>query len=237
MNITSISFPLNLNRISYMKNMDVTRKFIKNNNIYMAPKVWRKIDYNFLNTFQKELFGYSLAKSIQLILRLRNKSIKNSCIVIYDPIDYELYEGIMYICKLSKYVVFLTEDIYKASLIADYVIANYGISPIITKDKDFALNNCDFIFTSRDVEFNKSIPVWYFNNLYRPQKCNAITINDIEYKVPQLTNLREVSLELLGAILCQMDEKDVEKSIEYNGVILDKIKFNNNILCFKDLRS
>ncbi|WP_027625362.1 hypothetical protein [Clostridium lundense] len=235
--ITRVSFPLNLNKAAYINNIGITKSFIKDNSMYMALKVWRKIDYNFFNTFQKELFGYSLAKSVQLILRVNNKSIKNSCIVVYDAADDELFEGILYLCKLAKYIVFLTDDIEKTSIIADYVMANYGVSPIVTKDKNFALNNCDFIFTSREIEIKTLTPIWYFNNLYTPKEFKAIKINDIEYSVPGLDQLKEVSLELLGAILCQMNEKDVEKSIKYNGVILSSIKYNDDILHFKDLKS
>ena len=32
----------------------------------------------------------------------------------------------------------------------------------------------------------------------------------------------DMSPELLGAILCQMEEKDVEKSLKYNGIYLIK---------------
>lgn len=235
--ITSVSFPLNLNKEAYTNNIAITKRFIKNNQVYIAPKAWREIDYNFFNTFQKELFGYSLAKSIQLILRLNNKSIKNSCIVVYDPADDQVFEGILYLCRVAKYIVFLTDNVEKTSIIADYVMANYGISPIITKDKSFALNNCDFIFTSREVEIDCPIPIWYFNNLYKPKSDKGIEINDVEYSVPALWDLKEVPLELLGAILCQMDERDVEESIKKNGVTLNSIKFNDDILNFEDLKS
>lgn len=235
--ITKVSFPLNLNKAAYINNIGITKSFIRNNDVYIAPKVWRRIDYSFFNTFQKELFGYSIAKSIQLILRANNKSVKNSCIVVYDAADEEVFQGILYLCKVAKYIVFLTDNLEKTSIIADYVMANYGISPIVTKDKSFALNNCDFIFTSREFEIETLAPIWYFNNFYKPKESKAIKINDVEYSVPGLCELKEVPLELLGAILCQMDEKDVEKSIKYNGVILNSIKYNDNILYFEDLKS
>jgi hypothetical protein len=38
--------------------------------------------------------------------------------------------------------------------------------------------------------------------------------------------------EVLGSILNQMDEKDIDKSLEYNGVFLNNIKFNDNVINF-----
>ena len=38
-------------------------------------------------------------------------------------------------------------------------------------------------------------------------------------------------MELIGAILCQMQEADIEKALKYNGIYLKEIKFNNNVIC------
>jgi uncharacterized alkaline shock family protein YloU len=115
----------------------------------------------------------------------------------------------------------------KLDEIRDYLTANYGISPIITSDYVYAALKCDFIVSSRDIEVEK--PVWYINNLFTPMGNKTCIVNDISFAVPWKTENLEYSFELLGAILGQMQEKDVETALKYNGIYLDKIKFNGEV--------
>ena len=226
--ITHLEIPPNFNKTAYLRNINYASTFIKNRKVSLAPKTLRRMDYYLFNRFQKELFAYGIMKSIQLILRIKNKSIKNSCIVIYDACDDINKEIICMLAKNAKYMIFLSDNIKKNLNLGEYVVANYGISPIITQDKQYAFKNSDFIVSSRKIEINKNTPIWYFDNGYVPGNV-LYSVNDVSYVTPW--NIQgDVTTELLGAILSQMDEKDVEVSLKYNGIYLDKIKFNDNVL-------
>ena len=71
------------------------------------------MDYDYFNGFQKRLLAYSVIKSIQLMLRMRNKSLKSCCIVVYDAADMINYNIIMELAKQSKYIVLLSSDLVK----------------------------------------------------------------------------------------------------------------------------
>jgi hypothetical protein len=116
----------------------------------------------------------------------------------------------------------------KVSNLSDYIIANYGVSPIVTSDYDYAMSKADFIISSKDMALNK--PAWYINNSYLPESTLGLAVNDISFSVPWKAYGLEFSFELLGAVLCQMQERDVEKALKYNGIYLDKIKFNQIII-------
>ena len=232
LSVKKVSFPMNLNIKSYIKNIEAAKRFLNDKNGYIAPRVWRKIDYNFYSKFQKDLLAYSITISIQTILRLKNKSIRNSCIIIYDPVDPQIYESVMMISRFAKYIVFLTEDVAKATRISDYVMANYGVSPIVTRDKNYAFKIGDFVITSKAESIPIDKPIWILDNLFDDRDNNQGYINDVAYSVPWFGE-ESVSLELLGAVLSQMEEKDVEKSLKYNGVYLNHILFNDKVLIFK----
>lgn len=227
LNIASVKLPPNFNKKSYLQNMEIAKKYLKGKDMSLAPKTFRNFDYELLNSFQKNLFAYGVIQSVQLMLRMRKKSIKNSCIVIYDA-AHNINSGIIFeLAKRCKYCVLLSRDLKKISEISDYVIANYGISPIVTNDFQYALNKGDFIISSENIE-NKDKFIWYINNMYIPKNINT-AINDVTYSVPWQMEDTEITSELLGAILSQMEEKDVESSLKYNGIYLDKIKFNEDI--------
>lgn len=232
LNIKKVKFPMNLNPNAYIKNIENVKRYLKKESGYMAPRVWRMMDYNFYSKFQKDLLAHSIALTIQTIFRLNNKSIRSGCVVIYDPIDPAVYESVITISKFAKYVVFLTENISRAMKLSDYVMANYGISPIVTKDKEYALKLGDFIVTSKRENFKTEKPIWLLDNLYDGENNNLQYINDVTYFTPWFEQ-SGISLELLGAILCQMEERDVEKSLRYNGVYLNHILFNNKVLLFE----
>jgi len=184
-----------------------------------------------MSDYQKSLFAYSVVKSVQLVLRLRKKSIKNSCVAIYDAAE-EINGRILYeLSKECKYVVLLSRDILKTRCIADYVTANYGVAPVVTNDIGYVLKSADFIIASNSLgnEINK--PLWCIDNMYIPNSTNSVIINDVSYAVPWDIGNLNMSIELLGSILGIMEEKDIEKSLKYNGIILDKIMFNSILSC------
>ncbi|MBC2582596.1 hypothetical protein [Clostridium sp. DJ247] len=230
LNISSIKFPSNFNKDAYHSNIKIAKKVYKHKYVNLAPKTYRKLDYNFFNSFQKELMAYSVVRSLKLILRIQHKSIKDSCIVIHDAADDINFNVICYMAREAKYIVLLSENIIKANSISQYIIANYGVSPIITADTKYSFKSADFIVTSREINFNSDACIWYLSNKHIPSQGNNIVVNDITYCVPWDVGNFDMSPELLGAILCQMEESDIEQSLKYNGIFLDKIKFNSDVL-------
>lgn len=225
--VARIKFPPNFNQKAYTSNMAVAQKFMKRKNAVIAPKTFRYLDYSLLNEFQKRLFAYGIVNSIKLLLRINQKSIKSSCIVIFDAADEVNFNVVCELAKQCKYLILLSDNLKKTSSISDYIIANYGISPAAVCDYDYAVSKADFVISSRNIDINK--PVWYINNFYLPQGASAMTVNDVSFAVPWKVQNLEFSFELLGAILSQMQEKDVEAALKYNGVYLDKIKFNEEV--------
>ena len=228
-NILKVKVPSNLNKDAYYYNIANTKRLTKGTEVVLSPKIIRTMDYFLMDDFQKRLFAFGVFKSIQLILRNTNKSIKNSCIVVDDANERIVKEVIYELAKHTKYLVLLSKDLKKSLRLRDYIISNYGVSPEITWDDEYAYRIADFVVTTRDQAYeNKNI--WYINNLYVPDKPSHIIVNDITFKVPWTMKEDEVSCELLGAILGQMGEKDIERSLNYNGIILDNIKFNHSIV-------
>lgn len=230
LNIYKLKLPPNLNKKAYCNNLGIARRKVKNKETELAIKTYREFDYSFFNDFQKELMAFSITGSSKLILRTRHKSIRDSCIVIYDGADDINFNIICFMAKEAKYVVLLSKNIIKINRISQYVIANYGVTPIITSDIEYALRAADLIVTSRAIDLNSNAVVWYLNNRYIPIRENNTIINDVTYNVPWMLDGINMSPELLGSILCQMEEMDVEKSLKYNGIFLDDIKFNDNTL-------
>lgn len=222
--VARIKLPPNFNEKAYERNISVTQKYFRKKSSVIAPKTFRYLDYNLLNDFQKRLFAYGIINSIKLILRTSQKSIKSSCIVIFDAED-DINHSI--ICELAKecgYFILLSGNLSKTSNLSDYIMANFGVSPIVTSDYNYAMSKADFVISSRNIDVIK--PIWYINNFYLPNTSDAIVVNDISFAVPWKTDGLEFSFELLGAVLSQMEEKDIEKALKYNGVYLDRIKFN-----------
>ncbi|BDR68387.1 hypothetical protein K144316041_26560 [Clostridium tetani] len=230
--ILNVKMPYNINSVAYNRNFKRIIEGKRYKDYSVAPKVWRKKDFKYFNSFQKDLFSYSVSKSIQLILRLQNKSIKNSTILVYDPLDEGMKEIIKFICIMAKNLIFLTEDISKVIKISECISANYGIAPIITKDKEYALKYSDFVVTSRNIKtYDK--PIWYIDNLYEVDCKSIKAVNDVYYNVPwNIFSENNISIEVLGAILNEMEEKNVEKALKYNGIELRNIKFNDRNINF-----
>jgi len=228
--VTSVRLPPNFNKDAYLSNLTYAKKICKCKEVQLSLKTLRTVDYNYFNSFQKRFLAFSVIKSIQLLLRMRNKSLKNCCIVVYDAIEMINYNIIMELAKQSKYIIFLSGDLVKARKLADYIIANFGVSPIVTNDELYAIKIADFIISSENYEFSSDKLVWLLDNSINQAK-NNIAVNDVNYNVPWSTLEGSFSMELIGAILCQMQENDIEKALKYNGIYLKEIKFNNNVIC------
>lgn len=228
--VTDVRLPPNFNRKAYLHNLTYAKKICKCKEAQLSLKTLRTVDYNYFNEFQRRLLAYSVIKSIQLLLRMRNKSLKNCCIVVSDAIKTINYDIVVELAKQSKYIVFLSSDLRKARRLADYIIANFGVSPIVTNDELYALKIADFIISSSDYEFSSEKLVWLLDNSKNVGR-NIIAVNDVSYDVPWSTVKDHFSIELLGGVLCQMQEMDIEKALKYNGINLKEIKFNNNVIC------
>ena len=228
--VTSVRLPPNFNKSAYLNNLTYAKKICKSKEVQLSLKTLRPFDYNYFNSFQKRFLAFSVVKSIQLMLRVRNKSLKNCCILVYDAIDMINYNIIEELAKQSKYIVFLSWDLAKARKLADYIIANFGVSPIVTNDQLYATKIADFIISSADYEFGADKLVWLLDNSMG-EGNNYIAVNDVSYNVPWNNFEVGSSMELIAAILCQMQENDIEKALKYNGIYLKEIKFNNNVIC------
>ncbi len=106
--VTSVRFPPNFNKNHILNNLTYAKKICKCREVQLAPKTLRTLDYNYFNKFQKRFLAFSVIKSIQLMLRMRNKSLKNCCIVVYDAVEVINYDIIVELAKQSKYIVFLS---------------------------------------------------------------------------------------------------------------------------------
>lgn len=228
--LINVRLPPNFNRKAYFDNLAYAKKISKCSKVQLSLKTLRPMDYIYFNEFQKRFLAFSVIKSMQLMLRVRNKSLKNCCIVVYDANDMINYNIIVELAKYSKYIVFLSQDLAKARKLADYIIANFGVSPIVTDDEIYAIKIADFIISSKKYEFNNEKLVWFLNNSMNKTQ-NIIAVNDVSYNAPWGIARTDSSIELIGAILCQMQENDIEKALKYNGIYLKEIKFNNNVIC------
>lgn len=228
--ITKVQLPLNVNKKAYIKNMKLAGTKSGSKDVLLAPKTDRLLDYYFYNNFQKLLFAYSVAKSAELILRLKKKSIKNSCICIFDAADEINKQIIFEIAKRGNFIVLISKNIRALRSIQDYVMCEYGVTPVITSDFNFAFKNADFIVSSASYSIDSSTPVWYVDNKPKPinrLKCSA---NDVVYRTPWNVPELRMTPEIVGAILSEMQERNIEKSLKYNDIFLDEIRFNDLIL-------
>jgi len=228
--VTEVSLPPNFNKEAYLYNVSYAKKMCKCKEVQLSLKTLRTVDYNYFNGFQRRFLAYSVIKSIKLLLRMRNKSLKNCCIVVNDATKLINYDIIAELAKQSKYIVLLSSDLRKARRLADYVVANFGVSPIVTNDEVYAFKIADFIISSNDYEFSFGKLVWLLDNS-KNIAGNIIAVNDVSYDVPWRSFKERFSMELVGSILCQMQEMDIEKALKYNGIYLKEIKFNNNVVC------
>jgi len=220
--------PPNINDIAFNKNIKKAMKKPKED-VSLAPKTFRRLDLNYYSSFQRELFYYSIVNSIKLILRKRKKSIQTSPILIYDAAD-PINKGIITTLAMDcQYIILLSEDIRRTRALQEYIIGNFGVTPIVTNDLNFAFEEADFIISSRDIILKEDKFIWVLDKSFN-KASKGIYVNDVMYSVPWQLEEEEsrsrFSLELLGAILGQMEEKSISSSLKKNEIFLDSILFN-----------
>ncbi|MFA9397917.1 MAG: hypothetical protein ACERKV_06615 [Clostridiaceae bacterium] len=218
--IPKIYIPFNINKLAYNKNIKTARKISKCKNGFSSSNI-NNLNYHMLNLFQKKTFSYSVAYSMRLILRKNHKNINDASIVIYDVEDEISKDILCEIAKYSKYIIIISSNINKALKLRDYVSANYGVCPIITRDFKNAFLTADFIITSRKMDFKTKAYIWSLDSLLDTYNENVII--SVSYSVPWRCNNIFLNVSLIGAILNNMGEKDVGKAFISNDIILSEI--------------
>ena len=228
--ISKISLPANYNHKRYLNNIQFATKRVSRSNVYLAPETWRLYDYSIYNNFQKRIFAYSVIESIKLLLRVCNKSIKNSCIAIYDACDEINRAIIEEAARNCRYIVLVSKNMDKLNKLCNYIISEYGTSPVITNDINHSLKAANFIISSRKVALQNETFLWCVDNSNDDIYRNKI-INGVNYKVPWQGDYSLMSPQLLGAILCQMGSRgSMEDIIRQNGIYLDSILYNERVI-------
>lgn len=228
--ISTISLPPNYNSEVYRNNLLSAVKKVGKQNIYISPRTFRLYDFKIYNKFQKRLFGYGVIRSIQLLLRVNNKDIRNSCIVVYDAAEDINYPIICEVARKAKYLVLLSTNILKITKLSEYIVANYGITPVVTTDIDFAVKDADFIISSKNFIPARNVFMWYLDNSFFPNGKVINAVNNVDYRTSWGEELEIVSSELLGAIMSQLSNDEIEKALNANGVYLENIKFNEVVI-------
>ncbi|MCY6371954.1 hypothetical protein [Clostridium ganghwense] len=223
--VSQVKLPPNFNEYAFKRNVYNINKRLRTDNSSLALKTFRKMDYYFYSDSQKKIFAYSVVKSMQLILMTRKKSIKQNCILVYDAADdinkYIIFE----LAKKARWLILLSNNIRKSRVLCEYIVSNYGISPIVTNDFKFALNSSDFIITSRPLKISRECPIWYLDNMYIPREPKDLIVNEVTYFTPWKIEGVNVTPELLGSIFNGTKTNDVEELLKENGVFLEEIKF------------
>ncbi len=217
--------PPNINQNAYYKNIIRAKNMVHAKDSYLAPNVFRKMDFYLLSDFQKKLFAYSVVNSIQLIFRIHNKSIENKPVLVYDAADNLCNMVIAELSKVAKYIILLSEDLRTLKNKKEYIISRYGVSPIITSDKVYAFETAEFVIISKDIDISLNIPVWFLDNC-KSVLSEGVKINDVTFLTPWNVENLIMSPELVGAIIQQMGDKDVETALRKNKIILDEMKLN-----------
>lgn len=223
--------PPNLNKRAYNININKAKGKFRAKDMLLSPNVYRPYDYYLYNSFQKRLFSYSVVRSLELLLKSKGKNSKNASILIYDAKDHISADIALEAAKAFKCIILLSEDYSKIRKLSDYIGANVGTIPIITRDFNYALREADCIILSSKLEIcetKRSSIVWHIDNS-EEENSLGIHINSVSYVFP-LKETLELGSETVGAILCQMGQRDVERSLKDNGIFLEKIKFNGNVL-------
>lgn len=224
-----VNLPPNMHEKAFKKNLNtIYKKFRKNPHSSMALKTYRYLDYPFYSEFQKKVLAYSVAKSIQLILMTRNKSIKKDCIAVYDAADEINKHIIIELSQKSKYLMLVSNNIKKTRVLCDYIICNYGISPIITNDIKYVIANSNFIVTSRPIEEEVNCPLWCLDNMYIPPKTKDLIVNEVTFKAPWELKGLDITSELIGGIFNDRGEKNIDRLLYDNGLLFNEVNFNKN---------
>ncbi|WMJ80274.1 hypothetical protein RBU49_15875 [Clostridium sp. MB40-C1] len=225
--VSKVKFPPNFHENAFERNVHKINKKFGSNNSSLALKTIRKLDYYFYSEFQKKLFAYSVVKSIQLILMTRQKSISNSCILVFDGAD-EINRYIVFeLAKKSKFFILLSNNIRKTRELCDCIISSFGSSPVVTNDMDFALKSADFIITSRPLNSINKSPIWYLDNTYVPKEYSELIVNDVSYSTPWQVEKLSLTPELLGAIFANNKIDDIEEFLGENKIFIKNIGFES----------
>lgn len=228
LSICDIQMPSNINKKAYNNNIKLALKSFGNKEgYYISPDIYRMYDYHLYNTYQKKLFAFSVVESIRSYLRISNKNISNSCIVIYDAEDKINEYIIDEISKYARYIVLLSKNLSFLNKKREYLMHTYGVTPIITREYNYAFSHSDFIITSRNIELSYNNPVWYIDNSYFPQNRNKVIINDVLYKVPWNINNYNLNTQLVASILSHIGSGNMYKDLKYNGIYMDKFIFKS----------
>lgn len=227
--IYKVKLPPNIHEKAFKKNLNtIYKRFRKNPHSAIALKTYRYLDYPFYTEFQKNLLAYSVVKSIQLILMTRNKSIKKDCIAVYDAADEINRPIIIELSQKSKYLILVSNNIKRTRGLCDYIICNYGISPIVTDDVKYAVLSSDFIVTSRPLEEEVNCPLWCLDNMYVPPNTKDVIINEVTFKAPWKLQGMEITSELIGGIFNGSSEKNIDRLLYNNGLMFNETIFNKN---------
>ena len=230
-NFIKATIPPNFNENSYKINIkSLSTRYMGKSGILLAPSTIRTYDYTVYNNFQKRIFAYSVIKSVSLMLKIKGKNIKKSSILIYDASSDILKEIAEEAAKQFKYVIFLSKNCKKTLALSDRIGAMLGIIPVVTCDFQFAFSEADAIVLSSYNKLHnikKDSVVFHVDNT--ASKIDCININSVAYNNPYCNDL-EFTPEVLGALLCQMGVRDIEKSLKENCMYIDKIKFNEVVL-------
>lgn len=229
--ICEVAVPPNFNEAAYSRNLQLAVRKVGRANVYMAPGTLRLYDFKYYSSFQKRIFAYSVINSIQLLLRMHNTSIKSSCLAIYDASDEINKEIIFEAAKNCRYIILVSQNMDKLNKMCNYIINEYGTSPVITNDMFYSFKEADFIITSRKLVLDRDIFVWHIDNSYDGEIRRQKSINNVAYSVPWNSGYDTMPPELMGAILCQIaGKRNIEEAIKYNGIYIDSITYNGRTL-------
>ncbi|MGY0373601.1 hypothetical protein [Clostridium sp. JNZ J1-5] len=221
----------NFNENAFKRNIyNINKKIGNNNYCALALRTCRYLDYMFYTEFQKKVLAYSVVKSIQLLLMLRNKSIKRDYIAIYDAADDINRHIIFELSQKGKCIILVSNNLKKIRGLCDYIISNYGVSPIVTDNINYVIEHSDFIISSRPLNGSVKCPLWCLDNMYIPENAEDIVVNKITYNTPWNLMGLEVTSELIGGIFDRNSDKNIDELLENNGILLDEAKFENHII-------
>jgi len=231
--IYKVKLPPNFNEQAFKRNIYKIRKKFNNYNIStMALSTNRFLDYNFYTEFQKKFLAYSVVKSIQLLLRTRNKSIRKNYIAVYDSIDIINKYIVLELSKNSKCLILVSNNMRKNRELCDHITRDYGVSPIITDDIKYVSKHSDFIISSKPLDCLVECPLWCLDNMYIPKERKDIVVNKVTYTTPWDFEDIEVTSELLGGIFNYYKEEEQIDQFLYNkGILIKDAKFES----FKNL--
>ncbi|WP_102399476.1 hypothetical protein [Haloimpatiens massiliensis] len=227
LSVININIPSNVHPESYNKNIKRAENIGGLKYKSLAPDVWRILDYKWFNDYQKRLFAFSVVKSVKLFLRLNFKNIRSSCIGVIDAGDYINKYIIEELCKFSNNVVLVSKNIEYLGKVREYLIARYGVTPVITREYEYLLNDVDFIITSINIDpKNEKLNIWYIDDRYMPQNSHNLHVNNVTFTVPWEEQSLKYTPQLVGAILSHIAGREIEADLKSNDIYINEFGFN-----------